>query len=407
MTGVPIVVVGAGHAGFHTALFLRDEGVEAPIVLVDGLDGPPVQRPPLSKAMLLGEAEPRLEFRKPEFYAARDITLLHDTVARIDRDRHLVRLGSGRTLGYRDLVLATGCRARELTVPGSSRAGIRVLRTPHDARAIRDALGQADDVVVAGGGFIGLEVAAAARKRGCTVTVVESLPRLMRRVVSADISQHFRALHEAQGVRVLTDTTVRTFDGDARVRQVVLADGTRLRADLVVLGIGVDPEVGLARDCGLEVGDGIEVDTALRTSDPSISAVGDCASFPTRDGTRRRLESVQNATDQARVAAARLAGRAAEFDAVPWFWTDQFATKLQIAGLVPDTDAETARIGDAADAFSILHFHNGQLTAVESVNRPSDHAAARRLLAQDTPLRPADARIPQFRLPAAAALRTG
>lgn len=413
MTGVPgvdpVVVVGAGHAGFHVALFLRDEGFEAPIVLVDGLGGSPVQRPPLSKAMLLGDTEPRLEFRKPEFYPARDITLLHDTVTRIDRDRRLVRLGSGKALGYRELVLATGCRARETTVPGSGRTGIHVLRTPDDARAIRDALDRAGDVVVAGGGFIGLEVAAAARHRDCAVTVVESLPQVMRRVVSADVSDHFHALHEARGVRVLTGTTVQAFDGDVRVREVVLSDGTRLRADVVVLGIGVDPDVGLARECGLAVSDGVEVDTMLRTSDPSISAIGDCASFPTGDGGRRRLESVQNATDQARVAAARIAGRTTAFDAVPWFWTEQFSAKLQIAGLLPDrrTETETVRVGEDEGAFSVLHFHRERLMAVESVNRPVDHVAARRLLAKGGPLRPDDARIPRFRLSDAAAIQTG
>ncbi|WP_134730005.1 NAD(P)/FAD-dependent oxidoreductase [Amycolatopsis nivea] len=410
MTGTPgtapVVIVGGGHAGFHVALFLREEGSDVPIVLVDRLDGPPVQRPPLSKAMLLNDTEPRLEFRKPEFYAARGITLLRDTVTGIDRDRRVVRLGSGGSLGYRELVLATGCRARETTVPGAALAGIRVLRVPDDARAVRDALAEARDVVVVGGGFIGLEAAAAARRRGCAVTVVESLPRVMQRVVSNGISGHFRALHEAQGVRVLTGTTVRAFDGDARVRQVELADGTRIPADLVVLGIGVEPEAGLARECGLAVGDGVEVDGALRTSDPLISAVGDCASFPAGDGRRRRLESVQNAADQARVLAARLAGRTVPFDAVPWFWTEQFSAKLQIAGLLPDRETETVRLaGD--DAFSVLHFHRGRLVAVESVNRPVDHVAARRLLAGEARLSPDDARDPQFRLSDAVAARTG
>ncbi|WP_336159483.1 NAD(P)/FAD-dependent oxidoreductase [Amycolatopsis sp. VC5-11] len=410
MTGTPgtapVVIVGGGHAGFHVALFLREEGSDVPIVLVDRLDGPPVQRPPLSKAMLLSDTEPRLEFRKPEFYAARGITLLRDTAARIDRDRRVVRLGSGGSLGYRELVLATGCRARETTVPGSGLAGIRVLRVPDDARAVRDALAAARDVVVVGGGFIGLEAAAAARRRGCAVTVVESLPRVMQRVVSAGISGHFRALHEAQGVHVRTGTTVRAFRGDTRVRQVELADGTRIPADLVVLGIGVEPEAGLARECGLAVGDGVEVDGALRTSDPLISAVGDCASFPAGDGRRRRLESVQNAADQARVLAARLAGRTVPFDAVPWFWTEQFSAKLQIAGLLPDRETETVRLaGD--DAFSVLHFHRGRLVAVESVNRPVDHVAARRLLAGEARLSPDDARDPQFRLSDAVAARTG
>ncbi|MFD2472678.1 NAD(P)/FAD-dependent oxidoreductase [Amycolatopsis silviterrae] len=381
-TADPIVVVGAGHAGFHVALFLRDEGVDTPIVLADSLAGPPVQRPPLSKAMLLNAAEPRLAFRKPEFYPARDITLLHDTVVRIDRNRRQACLESGRTLGYRELVLATGCRPRALTVPGAGLPGIRTLRTPDDARAIRDALDQANDVVVVGGGFIGLETAAAARTRGCAVTVVESLPRLMQRIVSPEVSAHFRTLHETRGVHVRTDTTVHAFDGDTHVRQVLLSDGTRLSADLVVLGVGVAPETGLARECGLAVGDGVEVDTALRTSDPLISAVGDCVSFPAGDGTRRRLESVQNAADQARVVAARLAGRTAAFDAVPWFWTEQFSAKLQIAGLLPGT-TETVLSGETADAFSVLHFRDGRLAAVESVNRPADHVAARRLLAQD------------------------
>lgn len=395
----PIVVVGSGHGGFHVALAYRDLGGTDPVILVDARPGLPVQRPPLSKAYLAPDADgapASLEFRPEEFYRHRDIELRHGRVSSIDRAARQVVFDDGERLGYGHLVLATGARNRRPELPGIDLEGVVELRSPEDADNLRKLLSKRSNVVVIGGGFIGLEVAAAASKYGGRVTVLEALDRVMSRVVSAPVSEHFQQLHARHGVTIRTGAFVAALHGSGSVREVELADGSRIPADLVVFGVGVLPEDGLARDAGLAVGNGIEVDDTLLTSDPHVSAIGDCASFASGDG-RRRLESVQNAADHARTVAARLFGETRSYDAVPWFWSEQFDSKLQIAGVATGDEDQMVRL-DAAGGFSVLHFAGTRLTVVESLNRPADHVAARRLLAAGRPVDPGVARQPGFRL---------
>lgn len=394
----PVVVIGAGHGGFHLALAYRELGGRAPVVLLDSRGGLPVQRPPLSKAFLAAPADraPRLEFRPSEFYEKREIRLRRGRATAIDLVRRTVAIAGDDPQEYGHLVLATGARNRVPEIPGITLSGVVGLRTPEDATGLRDALMRAGDVVVIGGGFIGLEVAAAAAKHGGRVTVIEALDRVMSRVVSAPISRHFEAVHAGHGVVIRTGIGVTALHGEGRVREVELSDGSLLPADLVVVGVGVLPEVDLARDSGLAVDNGIAVDDTLLTSDASVSAIGDCASFPVGED-RRRLESVQNAADHARTVAARLTGDPRRYEAVPWFWSEQHGSKLQIVGVPTGGEDDVVR-ADGEGGFSVLHFAGGALTVVESVDRPADHAAARRLLGSSSRISPEHARAHGFRL---------
>jgi 3-phenylpropionate/trans-cinnamate dioxygenase ferredoxin reductase subunit len=347
-----------------------------------------------------------VHLRPAGFYEKQGVEVVSgERVEEVDRAAHRVRLGSGRTLDYEHLVLALGARPRALHVPGAELDGVMTLRTVEDAAALRGRLAQARDVVVIGGGFIGLEVAAAARGRGARVTVVEALERPLARVVSPEISAFYVARHEAAGATVLLRTGVQALEGaDGRVRRVVLADGRRLPADLVVVGIGIVPVTDLAEAAGLVVDDGVVVDAHLRTSDPAIWAVGDCARYPSAHaGGRVRLESVQNAVDHGRCAAAGIAGAPEPYAALPWFWSDQHGTKLQIAGLTAGREAAVVRGEPEEGAFSVFCFAGGRLIGVESVNRLQEHMAARRLLEAGGSVTPEQAADPGFDLKAHAA----
>ncbi|MEU6534280.1 FAD-dependent oxidoreductase [Streptomyces sp. NPDC047000] len=409
-----VVVAGAGQAGLETAAALRARGYPGRVTLVGDEPPGPVHRPPLSKGYLTGAVSAEdVPLRPAAFYSGQDIELLTgDVVASVDRERHTVLLESGLRLPYGALVLATGCRPRPLPVPGASLAGVRTLRGLADAEALRQRLhGTPVRLVVIGAGFIGLEVAATARGLGHDVTVVEAQPRALARALTPLVSDRIVAEHRAHGVRVLMDRQVAALHGEGtdegesagagggRVRAVELADGERIDADLVVVGIGVLPDTGLALAAGLAVDDGVVVDEGLRTADPGIWAVGDCAAFPSvHAGRRIRLESVQNATDQARCVAAAICGEPRPYTAVPRFWTDQYAMRIQTAGLTSGHD-ETVTSGDPdGDRFSVFCFRAGRLTGVESVNRPADHGIAARLLAAGTRLTPAEVRAPGFDL---------
>ncbi|MDT7727098.1 MAG: 3-phenylpropionate/trans-cinnamate dioxygenase ferredoxin reductase component [Actinomycetota bacterium] len=375
-----VIVVGSGQAGFQAAASLRDKGFTGRVVLVGDEPGVPYQRPPLSKAYLAGTTvAEKLHLRPEAFFATSEIELVSGRVESIDRANALVVLEDGTKFEYDHLVLATGARNRTLPVPGAGLRGVLTLRTRDDADRLRAALEAATDVVVIGGGFIGLEFAAHA---GRPVTVVEAQDRLMARVVTPEISAHFARLHEAAGTKLLLGQGVAALHGsDSAVESVELTDGTLLPADLVVVGVGVLPATDLAADAGLIVDNGIVVDDQLRTSDPAVSAIGDCANFPSVHARcATRLESVQNAVDQARFVAARITGEAVPYTLVPWFWTDQLGAKLQIAGIGTGYDhIEIA--GDPGEGkFFVLSFMDGVLVAVESVSKPSDHISARRLL---------------------------
>lgn len=406
MSTDPVVIVGAGHGGVQCAASLREEKYAGPIVLVCDEPHWPYQRPPLSKAYLKGTAtRDSLALRGPAYFAEQTIdTRFGDRALRIDRAAKTVHLASGHVQPYAHLVLATGARARPAPFAGTDLADVFALRNLDDADRLRARFHEAKSIVVVGAGFIGLEFAATAALSGKPVTVIEAAPRVMGRAVSPPLSRFFADAHQAFGATLLTHTLVSGLEGSGgRVTGVTLGDGTTLPADLVVVGIGVLAEDALAHDCGLECRDGIIVDDRMRTSDPDISALGDCASFTSLwAGGMARLESVQNATDQARVVAKRLAGHDMAYAALPWFWSDQGDLKLQIAGLLRDADLFVMRGDPATRAFSIFAFAGPTLRAVESVNRGGEHMAARRIIAENRALTAEQAADPGFDLKALA-----
>jgi len=324
--------------------------------------------------------------------------LTGDKAVAIDRAARRVTLASGRTLAYDHLVLATGAQNRKLPVPGAEADGVLYLRTLVDADAIKARFHSAQKIVVAGAGFIGLELAAVASKFGKEVTVVEALARCMSRAVTPVVSQFFAEAHAAWGNRLMLEARIAGIEtAGGRVTGVSTADGRTIPADLVLVGIGIVPETGLAAAAGLTLDNGIAVDGRLVTSDPAISAVGDCASFPdAASGRRIRLESVQNAVDQGRCVAARLTGKAADYAAIPWFWSDQRELKLQMVGLTAGCERTVVRGDLAARAFSVFCFTGDRLIGIESVNRAADHMFGRRLLGAGQSIAPEEAADPAF-----------
>lgn len=386
MTGV--VILGAGHAGVQLAVTLREAGYGGTIELVGDEVGLPYQRPPLSKAFMLGKVdEAGLCLRQAELFAKLDVNVrFGERADSIDRAGRTVTLSSGVVLEYEHLVLATGARNRRLSVPGGDLGGVHYLKTLEEARALREHVQAVRDVVVVGAGFIGLEFAAVASGLGARVTVVELGGRVMGRAVSESISSYFTERHAQRGVEFLFETGVDEILGaEGRVARVKTSTGRILQADLVLIGIGVIPNSELAEAAGLAVANGISVNEYLLTQDIDISAIGDCASYPTRFATGPcRLESVQNAVDHARAVASRIMGKATAYHIVPWFWSDQGPDKLQIAGITTpcDTFIETGSRLDGK--FSVFCFRGGNLVGVESVNRPADHMGARKLLQSGT-----------------------
>lgn len=382
-----IVIVGAGQAGVQTAEALRAGGFEGPITLLGDEPHGPYHRPPLSKAWLAGEMDAaQLVMRAPEMLARKNIELRTGVaVQRIDRAAKTVELADGSTLPYSGLVLATGATPRALPLPGANAPGVLPLRSRADASAIAERMGtcleKALPIVVIGGGFIGLEVAATARKKGASVTVLEAAPRLLGRVLAPVLSDWYAELHRGHGVQLMLGAQVAAIEADASgVTGVKLADGTVLPAGLVVVGIGVSANDQLAREAGLECDRGIVVDGCGRTSDRSIVAAGDCTARRLADGSLLRLESVQNATEQGKSAAAALLGQDRPFTATPWFWSDQYDKKLQMAGLSMGADTWAVRGDMASGSFSVYHFQGQRLLAVDSVNAAKDHLQARKLL---------------------------
>ncbi len=368
MTQGTVVIVGAGHAGFQVAASLRQHGYGERICLINDEAHLPYQRPPLSKAYLKGEGRPdSLMFRPDKFYRDQNIELIGDRAAFVDRAAGRLLLASGSFLDYGHLVLATGARNRLLDLPNANLADVRYLRTLDESEALRQRIGTARHVVVIGAGFIGLEFAATARAKGLEVDVVELGTRVMARAVTAEISEYFQARHTAAGIRIHLGVQATSIEANgADVAGVSLSDGRHLPADLVVVGVGVLPNVELAAEAGLPVAAGIIVNEQLLTSDPNISAIGDCALFASpRFGGSLRLESVQNATDQARCVAARLTGDARTYDGMPWFWSDQGDDKLQIAGLTTGYDRVVERGDRQARSFSAFCYKAGQLVGIE------------------------------------------
>jgi 3-phenylpropionate/trans-cinnamate dioxygenase ferredoxin reductase component len=392
-----VVIVGGGQAGFQTASSLRSEGYEGPIRLIGEEPHIPYQRPPLSKAFVLGKQDQtRLVLRPEKYYTDHHIDLVTgERAVSIDTSGHSVTLASGAQAHYDNLVLALGARNRTLPIPGADLEGVRYLRTLSEAIELKQRTEAAENIVVIGGGFIGLELAASARTLGKTVTVLEAFPRLMARVVAPVVSEFFRSAHVARGVEVKINAQVQEIRGaSGKVESVSLAGGATVPADLVIVGIGVLPNLELACEAGLETAagppHGITVDELLRTRDPRIFALGDCAEYHNNFAAARvRLESVQNAVDQAVCVARTIAGKPAPYSAAPWFWSDQFDLRLQMVGLPAGHDRIVLRGGPEAGKFSVFYYNADRLCAVDSINSPIDHLAARKMIAAGTSPSPA------------------
>lgn len=381
--GEAIIIIGAGQAGLTAAEALRADGWQDEIVIYGAEKHAPYHRPPLSKGYLLGDTPAaQLTIRGPDLFAKKRIEFVAGrTVRAIDPASRRIELDDGSRRAYCGLVLATGSRPRELIVEGSRLDGVVSLRTLEDSATIGAQLEKAENVVVIGGGFIGLEVAAAARKKGRSVIVLEAMDRLLARVASPAISDYFAGLHSDHGARIIVDAKVSRLVGEAgAVRAVETADGRSFPADLVVVGVGAVANDELARAAGLACDRGVIVDDCSRTSDPAIFAAGDCTARRIADGALLRLESVQNAVEQAKSAAAALTGKVRPFLAAPWFWSDQYDVKLQMAGSSANAD-RAARRGAMADKnFALFYLKGGKLIGVDTVNRPGDHMLARKLL---------------------------
>jgi 3-phenylpropionate/trans-cinnamate dioxygenase ferredoxin reductase component len=402
MSSAGVVVVGAGQAGYQTAESLRQEGYDGPITILGDEPHAPYQRPPLSKAYLLGETDKeRLKFRPENFYAERNIDLrVNTSVNSIERDTKQVTLLGGDILDYDHLVLATGARVRELPVPGADLEGVFYLKTLDDIDRIEAHLAKTENVVVIGAGFIGLEFAAVARKLDKDVTVLEAAPRVMGRAVSPMISAFFTKVHRDNGANVLCDAMVSELTGEGGlVTGVTCADGATYPADLVVVGIGVIPNVELADGAGLACDNGIVVDEFCRTADPNIYAAGDCAAYHHPFADRLiRLESVQNAADQGRTVGAAIAGNERPYGGVPWFWSDQCGLKLQMAGLLEGCDQTVVRGAMEDGKFSLFHFRSGVLRAVDAVSKPADYVQGRKLMEAGISPTPEQAGDSEFKL---------
>jgi 3-phenylpropionate/trans-cinnamate dioxygenase ferredoxin reductase subunit len=404
MSSAPVVIIGAGHAGVQAAASLREEGCQDDVILLSDENELPYQRPPLSKAFLKGDMDIHgLPLRAEAFFRDHRIDLRRGVRAiGIDRASRRVETSDGAAIGYRHLILATGARQRRLDAPGVALPGVFALRSIADATALRERIGPGRKLVIIGAGFIGLEIAATATSLGAEVTVVE-IARPMGRALSQIMSDFFLKSHLAFGARIRLGLGVAAITGAEKAEAVALTNGEVLPADLVVVAVGVTAEDALARASRLECANGVVVDEFLRTSDPAISAIGDCADFPNAAlGFRTRLESVQNAVDQGRCVAARLAGKPAPYDELAWFWSDQGDLKLMIAGLPHGVDAWVVRGDPATRAFSTFGFRGGKLAVVESVNRAGDHAAAKRIIGTAKTLTPQEAADPAFDLRALA-----
>ena len=382
-----LVVVGAGAAGVELAFTARRFGWTGPITMLGDEAPLPYHRPPLSKAFLGSEPDlAGMELRPQSAYGDARIALHRGRrVVRIDRCAKALAMDDGETIPYARLALCTGGRPRLLAVPGACEAGnVHYLRTHADAEAIRSWLLPGTRLAIIGGGYVGLEIAASARRSGAEVTVIEAQDRLLARVASPEISEFFARLHRGHGVTLRTGLSVERIERDAagNACAVIVSDGSKIAADAVVVGIGMLPNAELAAEAGLTVEGGIVVDDLSTTSDPAICAAGDCTVFDSAlYGRRVRLESVPNALEQARAAASLLCGRPAPNRAVPWFWSDQYEHKLQMVGLHAGYDQAVTRGDNEGDRFSIFYLREGRVLAATSVNRPGEFTFAKRLAA--------------------------
>jgi 3-phenylpropionate/trans-cinnamate dioxygenase ferredoxin reductase subunit len=381
-----VLIIGAGHAGGTAAALLRQYGHEGPIVLAGEEPAAPYQRPPLSKAWLKGEADLEALLLRPlSFYEEQGIDFRPSTVAvSVDPEAKTVAFHDGSSETYDVLVLATGSTARKLPVPGGDHPDLLELRTLKDAERLKAVLGPGKRLAVVGGGYVGLEAAASARALGAEAVVIERAPRVLARVASETLSTFFTAQHRAHGVEILTGAEVVAVAHDG----VTLADGSVVQADAVLVGVGALACESLARSAGLRCDDGVVVDEQARTSDPAVFAVGDMTRrpIPVHGGVSHRLESVPNALEQAKQAAAAIVGRPGPAPEVPWFWSDQYDFKLQIAGLPFDADRQVVRGAPTAGGFAVFHLNGDRVVCVEAVNAPPEFMAGKQLIGKATPV---------------------
>jgi len=394
-----IVIIGCGQAGGTAAVALRDQGHTGDIVLVGEEGQLPYQRPPLSKDYLAGKmpAE-RLYMKQTAYYQEKAVELrLAARADRIDPVNATVEFANAEPLRYDRLLIATGSRPRPLAIPGATLAGVHYLRTLADVDRIRGDMGPGKRMVIIGGGYIGLEAAAVGAQSGLNVTLLEGTERILGRVAGREISEFFTGEHASHGVDIRCGARITSMRGKDRVEAVVCADG-EVAADLVIVGIGILPNVELAQAAGLACDNGIVVDEYARTADPRIYAAGDCTNHPNAVvGRRLRLESVQNALDQARTAASNMCGKPKAYAELPWFWSNQYDLRLQIAGLSQGYDQTVLRGMPASRSFSVMYLREGNLIAADTVNAPKDHLALRKLIAQKAALdadRLADTSVP-------------
>lgn len=387
-----VVIVGAGHAAGQVVASLRQKKYHGKIVLIGDEEHYPYQRPPLSKKFLAGKipAE-RLYVKPPAFYDHPDIDVhLNTRITNIDPPGKVVTDSNAREYGYDDLIIATGARVRKLDLPGSGLAGVHYLRNIQDVTALQKDMQSGARLVIVGAGYIGLEVAAVAAGNGLQVTVVEMEARVMSRVVSEQVSNFYQSEHRKHGVDLRLSTGLSGFSGRDAVTEVTLSDDVAIAADLVLVGVGVVPNVELAEDAGLHVDNGIRVDEHCRTSAENIYAVGDCTNHPNRLLRRQlRLESVHNALEQAKTAAGNICGDELQYAQVPWFWSDQYDLKLQIAGISQGYDRTVLRGDPATRAFSCLYLREGQLIAIDSINTPRDFMQSKVLIGNRAVISPA------------------
>lgn len=378
-----VVIVGAGEAGGQTAISLRQGGYENPITIIGDEPYIPYERPALSKQFLAGDLEQeRLYLRAAEFYAERNISIkLNERVTAITPG-HSVTLSDGSSIAAQSIVLATGGRVRPMPVDGADLQGIYYLRTIDDVLGFRDALGPDVNLAIVGGGYIGLEVAAVATKLGCNVTILEMGDRVLNRVVAPVVSEFYTRVHREEGVDIRTSVTVSGFEGKTQIENVLCSDGSKLKADVVIIGIGIIPNIELAESADLKIDNGIVVDAFARTSVDNVYAVGDCTNHPNDLlGRRLRLESVQNALSQGKTAANTILGKGAPYAEVPWFWSDQYDIKLQMTGINDPDDQVVVRGDSGTRSFSVCYLRDGILVAVNALNRPKDFLQAKKAIA--------------------------
>ncbi|EPA99407.1 NAD(P)/FAD-dependent oxidoreductase [Pseudomonas sp. G5(2012)] len=386
MSQLPCIIIGASHAAAQLAPSLRQEGWGGPILVVGDESFIPYHRPPLSKAYLLGEKTvDELLIRPADAYGRHGIEFrLGARVESIDREAKALTLVGGEQLAYAKLAICTGTRVRTVSLPGSELAGVHYLRNIEDIDRIRMGVKPQGRAVIVGGGYIGLETAAVLNQLGMQVTVLEMADRVLARVTAPQVSEFFQRVHQQEGVSIQTAIAVSGFDGDGRVERVLCADGRQFEADLVIIGVGVVPNVELAAQAGLATDNGILVDSCARTADPDIVAVGDCTLHPSPYYGFIRLESVPNATEQAKSAAAALCGKDKPYAALPWFWSDQYDMKLQIAGLNQGYDQVVVR-GDreVGRSFCAFYLKEGKLIAADCVNRAQEFMFSKRLITEN------------------------